>query len=314
MSTAIRIDTGLDRGLLWHRGSPLAEQRRIVEGKGAVSLSAPEGTSGVFCIEGQERLTWLNALCTQNLLADPFDPEAFICDANGHILFSLLIADDGICTWCWTSPSRRDELISWLESMKFWTPVTIRARDDKSLWLCGDRVDIDSTIEIPARWMDSCRYVVCDRGCEPDEQFHCGMWAYEALRIEAGYIRADLDCDSKTIPNEIGLVGTSLDKGCYPGQETVARIYNLGRPPRRLIRALFDGDLPSSGSEIRHNDSLVGVLSSSAQHYELGPIGLALIKRSVPLDAVLDVNGIATAQEALVDPDVGKHFRWRPTS
>jgi folate-binding Fe-S cluster repair protein YgfZ len=103
-----------------------------------------------------------------------------------------------------------------------------------------------------------------------------------------------------------------LDKGCYRGQETVARVHTLGRPPRRLTLLHLDGSenrLPAQGAEVLLGDRPVGFVGSSARHHELGPIGLALLKRNVPVDAELRVDGIAAAQEVVVDPEVGLHVR-----
>ena len=142
----------------------------------------------------------------------------------------------------------------------------------------------------------------------------------EAVRIASGTPRIFLDTDEKTIPNELAnpeadLLGPAvhLHKGCYPGQETVARVYNLGRPPRRLTQLLLDGSvdrLPERGADVLLDGVAVGRMGTSERHYELGPIGLALLKRGTPIDAELLVDGIPAAQEILVDPDAGLH--WRP--
>jgi tRNA-modifying protein YgfZ len=144
----------------------------------------------------------------------------------------------------------------------------------------------------------------------------CGMWAFEALRIARGEPRLGLDTDSRTIPNEVGWIGTAvhLNKGCYRGQETVARIHNLGRPPRRLVRLHLDGSvdvLPGSGAAVELAGRQVGFVGSAARHYELGPIALALVKRNVDATSELLAGGVAAAQEVLVDPDVGLHVRAR---
>ena len=141
-----------------------------------------------------------------------------------------------------------------------------------------------------------------------------GTWALEARRIAAGVPRIGLDTDHRTIPNEIGMLGTAvhLDKGCYRGQETVARVHNLGRPPRRLVRLHLDGSvdaLPTAGAELTLDGRPIGFVGGSARHFELGPIALGLIKRGTPLDAQLAVEGIAAAQEPLVDPEAGLHVR-----
>jgi len=146
-----------------------------------------------------------------------------------------------------------------------------------------------------------------------------GLWAWEALRIEAGVPRFGLDTDEKTIPNEVGWVAgpgqqaaVHLDKGCYRGQETVARVHTLGRPPRRLVLLHIDGSaehLPAHGSEVTSDGRRVGFVGSTARHHELGPISLALIKRNVDISLELVADGVAASQEVLVDPEVGLHVR-----
>jgi tRNA-modifying protein YgfZ len=126
--------------------------------------------------------------------------------------------------------------------------------------------------------------------------------------------RIGLDSDHRTIPNELGLLGPAvhLEKGCYRGQETVARVHTLGRPPRRLVRLLLDGSaeaLPTPGSPLELDGRAVGFVGGSARHYELGPIALGLVKRNVDPATAVTVEGIAAAQELLVDPEVGLHVR-----
>lgn len=168
-------------------------------------------------------------------------------------------------------------------------------------------------------------------GGRPDQ---VGLWALEARRISAGIARVGVDTDERTIPNEVAmpvapeksgerphLLGSAvhLEKGCYTGQETVARVWNMGRPPRRLVRLHLDGSLdemPAVGDEVALRDpstgapgKVVGVMGSSAHHFEDGPIGLALVKRNVPVDAALVIGEIAAAQEVVVEPEVGLHVR-----
>ncbi|MGB0189715.1 MAG: YgfZ/GcvT domain-containing protein, partial [Nocardioides sp.] len=148
----------------------------------------------------------------------------------------------------------------------------------------------------------------------------CGLWAFEALRIARGEPRHLVDTDARTIPNEVGWVGPAvhLDKGCYRGQETVARVHTLGRPPRRLTLLHLDGTenrLPTPGTELLVGSGeatkSVGFVGSSARHHELGPIALAMVKRNVPLEVTLEVDGMPAAQEVVVDPEVGLHVRPR---
>ena len=107
-----------------------------------------------------------------------------------------------------------------------------------------------------------------------------------------GEPRFGLDTDHRTIPHEVGWIGTAvhLDKGCYRGQETVARVHNLGRPPRRLVLLHLDGtEGPAARARATWSldEKAVGSSASAARHYELGPIALALVKRNVPVDATL---------------------------
>ena len=132
-----------------------------------------------------------------------------------------------------------------------------------------------------------------------------GLWALEALRIAAGRARLGFETDHRTIPHEIGWLETAvhLDKGCYRGQETVARVHNLGRPPRRLVLLHLDGsdsELPPPGSPVTLDGREVGRVTSSARHYELGPIALAVVKRSTDVAAPLVAGGVAAGQEAVV--------------
>ena len=121
-----------------------------------------------------------------------------------------------------------------------------------------------------------------------------GAMAWEALRIEAGRPRRAREVDERAIPHELDWLRTAvhLAKGCYPGQETVARTLNLGRPPRRLTLLQLDGlagGLPAPGDAVRLGERTVGAVTSVARHHELGPIALALLRRGVPVEAALSV-------------------------
>jgi folate-binding protein YgfZ len=133
-----------------------------------------------------------------------------------------------------------------------------------------------------------------------------GLWAFEALRVEARRPRLGFETDHRTIPVEVGWLSDAvhLDKGCYRGQETVARVHNLGRPPRRLVLLHLDGIssdvLPTPGTPVTAADGrTVGFVGTAVRHHELGQIALAVVKRSVPDDERLTVAGSAAA----IDPD-----------
>ena len=150
-----------------------------------------------------------------------------------------------------------------------------------------------------------------------------GALAWEALRIEAGRPRWAREADARAIPHELDWLRTAvhLTKGCYPGQETIARTLNLGRPPRRLTVLQLDGlvgDLPQPGASVRMGERAVGAVTSVARHHELGPIALALLRRAVPAGEQLTVEitevdeatgetipvgRVDAAQEVLVSPE-----------
>jgi folate-binding protein YgfZ len=139
-----------------------------------------------------------------------------------------------------------------------------------------------------------------------------GILAYEALRVENHRPRLGFETDHRTIPHELGWIGSAvhLQKGCYRGQETVARVHNLGKPPRRLVFLHLDGSevhLPVHGAPVRlasegEEGRQLGFVTTAVRHYELGPIALALVKRNVPVDAELRVGDTAAAQEPVVEP------------
>ena len=131
-----------------------------------------------------------------------------------------------------------------------------------------------------------------------------GSSAYEALRVEARRPRLGVDSDHRTIPNELTWLRTAvhLDKGCYRGQETVARVHNLGRPPRRLVLLHLDGVsevLAEPGTPVLAGAREVGRVGSVVRHHELGVVALALVKQSVAMDTALSVAG----STASIDPD-----------
>jgi folate-binding protein YgfZ len=132
-----------------------------------------------------------------------------------------------------------------------------------------------------------------------------GTWALDAERVAAGRPRIGFETDHKSIPNELGVLNKSvhMNKGCYRGQETVAKIFNLGNPPRRLVLLHLDGSqvvMPAPGTPVMNGENQVGFLGTVARHYELGPIALAVVKRNTPVDAQLTVEGVAASQQVIV--------------
>lgn len=303
----VEIDSGLDEGLIWHFGNPVTEARALASGQGVVDLRNRE----IVEIAGPDRLDWLHNITTQHLVAlKPGDSAtALVLSPTGHIEHVLHGTDDGQSFLAWTEPGRAEALITFLTMMRFATRVEVTRRTDLRLAWAGHRVALDPAWRVRDSDLGGLEvFLPADATLTPN----AGTWAFDAMRIAAGVPRIFVDTDHKTIPNEIGLVGTHLEKGCYRGQETVARVHTLGRPPRRLVQLHLDGSLsqlPEGGAPLEYGGRAVGFVGSAARHHELGPIALGLLKRNVPVEAELLAGGIAASQEILVDPEVGLHIR-----
>ncbi|MGA5198655.1 YgfZ/GcvT domain-containing protein [Streptomyces exfoliatus] len=306
---------GRDEGVAAHYGDLFREQRTLAEGHGFVDLSH----RGVVTVTGDDRLSWLHLLVTQHMTDLPPHraTEALVLSANGHIEHALYLVDDGETLWAHVEPGTREELVAYLESMKFFYRVEVADRTDEIALV---HLPAGSIAEVPegaaVRETPYGRDLFLPRqDLESFAASHgpaAGILAYEALRVEAHRPRLGFETDHRTIPHEVGLIGSAvhLQKGCYRGQETVARVQNLGKPPRRLVFLHLDGSevlLPGHGTPVRlaadgEEGRQLGFVTSSARHHELGPIALALVKRNVPVDAPLIVGTTAAAQEVVVEP------------
>lgn len=320
-----------------HYGDPLREQKLLEDGLAAVDLSA----LGVVRVSGPDRLTWLHSMTTQHL-ADlpPFvSRESLVLSPKGHIEFDLHLVDDGATTWITTDPGKAADLCEWLRRMQFMLRVEVEDVSDAYAVIGEPTRAPSSEQELQERgviaWVDpwpslgentadysgvddhpgmtwAWRELVVPRErftAEFGDRAPAGLWAREALRVQAWRPDALAEVDHRTIPHELDWLRTAvhLHKGCYRGQETIARVHNLGRPPRRLAFVHLDGSghtLPEVGSQvtIAGVERAIGRLTSVARHHEDGPIGLVVVKRSAPTDAPLDVGGVAAAQTPIVSP------------
>jgi len=307
-----------DEAVAGHYGDPYREQRLLLSGRGAVDLSHRP----VLRISGPDRLPWLHSLLSQHVadLRPGESREALVLSPHGHVEHHLHLVETGEDVLAHVEPGTAEALVAFLDSMRFllrvevavdpslavvWTPplassppsaaegATVRTSEAVTSTGFG------SYHLVPAEAVD--RMLV-----EP-----AGLLAHEALRVAALRPRLGLDTDHRTLPHEVGWLASAvhLDKGCYRGQETVARVHNLGRPPRRLVLLHLDGsdsELPAVGSPVLLGEREAGRLGTVARHAELGPIALALVKRTVPDDAALVVGGVAASVDSaavVVEPD-----------
>jgi folate-binding protein YgfZ len=315
---------GPDEGVAAHYGDLFREQRALANGTGFVDLSH----RGIVTVSGQDRLAWLHLLLTQHVeqLPPHQATEALILSAHGHIEHALYLVDDGATTWIHVEPGTQTALLAYLESMKFFYRVeAVDATDAYALVYlpAGSITQVDADWAVRETPYGRDVFVPRDRLEEFAQAAGppIGVLAHEALRIEAHRPRVGLETDHRTIPHELGWLDSAvhLQKGCYRGQETVARVQNLGRPPRRLVFLHLDGSvdhLPAHGDPITLDGREVGFVGSAARHHELGPIALALVKRTVPVEADLLAGGVAASQEVVVSPDTGANvtidLRRRP--
>ena len=311
-----------------HYGDPLREQRLLAEGAGLVDRSDRD----VVVVPGADRLTWLHSLTSQHLerLGDATASEALILSPQGHVEHHLVLADLAGTTWADVEPGTGAALAAFLQKMQFmlrvepklvtedWAVLSLVGPNGPDVLAAAGLPVPDSVAALEAGFVRRTAPVgdgaavfdlvvpradvdaVVDRLGAP----LAGISAYEALRVEARRPRFGVDSDHRTIPNELSWLTSAvhLDKGCYRGQETVARVHNLGRPPRRLVLLHLDGVsevLAEPGTPVLAGTREVGRVGTVVRHHELGVIALALVKQSVAVDAALTVAG----STASIDPD-----------
>jgi len=330
-----------DDAVASHYGNPVAEARALESGRGLVDLSQLE----VVTVSGADRLTWLHSFTSQHLAAlrPGVSTETHILSPHGQVEHTAAVVDDGARTWLVTDAGRSAAMLAFLDSMRFAARVEVAARPE--LAVLGRAVAAGGEDWEVAGWQDpwprttGTRYGVAD-DVHPGAGWTMrlsvveraaldavadawlagggalvGMWAFEAARIAAWRPRPDREVDEKSIPHELDWLRTAvhLEKGCYRGQETIARVVNLGRPPRRLVFLHLDGsadELPEPGAPVSLGGREVGRVTSSARHHELGPVALAVVKRSVDPAATLTVGdpgdgtgAVAASQEVIVPPE-----------
>ena len=298
--SAVLVESGPDKGAVWHFGEPVKEQRALAAGTAWADLSH----HNVVAITGADRLQWLHDLTTQfvsNLQPGVWMP-GMILDARGHVEFQFNLVDDATTTYIVLDPGYVDQLVEYLTKMKFMLRVDVSdaSGDFAVLRAPGMPTEIGGPFALVPR----------SEVAQMKESFggvatQAGTWALAAERVAAGRPRIGFETDHKSIPNELGVLNGAvhMKKGCYRGQETVAKIFNLGNPPRRLVMLHLDGSdvgFPATGSKVENDGVVVGFIGTVARHHELGTIALAIVKRNTPLAATLSVDGIPASQQSIV--------------
>ncbi|BCZ22750.1 folate-binding protein YgfZ [Mycobacterium senriense] len=333
-------ETGPDAGAVWHYGDPLGEQRAA----DTEAILVDRSHRGVLTLAGNDRQTWLHSISTQFVsdLPDGASTQNLSLDGQGRVEDHWIQTELSGTTYLDTEPWRAEPLLQYLRKMVFWSEVTPAGADLAVLSLLGPKLadqpvldalgvdalpaeltavavgdgfvrrmpgtpggQIELDLLVPRAAVGDWRNRLTQVGVRPS-----GVWAYEAHRVAAVRPRLGVDTDERTIPHEVGWIGgpgagaVHLDKGCYRGQETVARVHNLGRPPRMLVLLHLDGsgDRPSTADPVLAGGRTVGRLGTVVDHVDLGPVALALLKRGLPADTEL-ATGAEASVAAVIDAD-----------
>jgi folate-binding protein YgfZ len=335
-----------------HYSNPLGEQRELAAGRAIVDLSDRD----ILSVTGPDRLSWLDSLTSQRLvgIAPGVSAETLLLDPSGRVEYAARVLDDGETTWLLMDAGTGAGFLAFLTKMRFMLRVEVRDRGEEfaTIGTLGELSEHPTLAAgaaapngVPLAWIDPWRSIVAggfqyaaipnhpaeswnyaevlverSRLSELDALPVAGTLALEALRIEAWRPRAATELDATTIPHELDWLRSAvhLSKGCYRGQETVAKVHNLGHPPRRLVMLHLDGSegvLPVAGDEVQLGDgvgghTVVGRVTAASLHHELGPIALAVVKRSADPSAELAVQTaagplLAAAQQVIVPTDAG---------
>ncbi|MFJ4222648.1 YgfZ/GcvT domain-containing protein [Microbacterium sp. NPDC089695] len=340
---AVTGESGVD-----HFGDVFREQRRLAAGEALVPLddravievAGPERLGWLDSITSQ----------ALGRLAPGESTELLVLDPQGRVEHAAGVVDDGASTWLIADAADAEGLATWLQRMKFRTQATVELRVDLTLLGFVDAGSAAARATdaaarpagTPLVWTDpwqrvsagghqyaeitahpgadlAWRVAIVPRETADDLAASlsaddlAGLLAAEALRVAAWRPRWSAEVDERSLPHESDWLRTAvhLNKGCYRGQETVAKVHNLGHPPRRLAALHLDGSdavLPSPGDPVFAGDDEVGHVTSVARHHEDGPIALAILSRRAPVgDLIVRADGgdIAAAQQVIVPADAG---------
>jgi len=325
--------------LIQHFGNPLVEQRRLAAG----DAIAPITDRVLIEVAGDDRLTWLDSITSQSVarLSAGASTELLVLDPQGRVEHAAGVLEDGSSVWLIADEGDAEKLAGWLQRMVFRARVTVTVRAEAALvgFFAGGSAEARTTASaphgVPLIWRDPWahvqpgghQYAVASGHPAADYSWciaavddagtltgpFAGALAAEALRVAAWRPRWSHEVDDRSIPHESDWIRSAvhLNKGCYRGQETVAKVHNLGHPPRRLAALLLDGSdvvMPSPGDAVLAGDAEVGHVTSVAMHHEDGPIALAMLSRRAPVGELVVRAGetlIAAAQQVIVPADAG---------
>ncbi|APT93613.1 aminomethyltransferase [Corynebacterium phocae] len=319
-AATLQEDSPIDAaGVAWHYGNPLVEQR-FVEDSGAI---IDRSHRRVISVAGPDAPSFLNNLLSQKLddTAPGYSAQALDMDIQGRILHTMGVAVSKDGTFYLDTPAAEfPSLLDYLTKMIFWSQVTVAEADIAVLSVLGAPLECSAAVfartlppatELAAPQTDfgvprgELETAVAE--LEGQGGKLAGLMAYTAQRVRAREPELAADLDSKAIAHEVPQwIGRAphpgavhLNKGCYRGQETVARVENIGRSPRLLVMVYLDGSAPTMpipGADITSGGRRVGRLGTVVDDCDFGPVALALVKRSA-LGGPLQIGDVAAAVE-----------------
>ena len=329
-------------------GNPFTAQRDLRSGVAYVDLSG----RGVVALSGPDRLSYLDSLVSQDVsrLAPGESAEALLLDPQGRIERVMGIIDDSETTWLLVDEGQAPAVAAFLDRMTFSKDASARDASAEvhrigffGVGLASESISAlaENRHGVSLIWQDPWSQVSPGGWQYAATESHAGRdWNYrealvssetvidaiqgvavvdelalESLRIAAWRPRFATEVDANSLPHEYDWIRSAvhLNKGCYRGQETVAKVHNLGHPPRRLTMLHLDGStnaLVDPQAEITLDGVVVGHVTTVGNHFEDGPIALAVLKRSVPSDAVLAIEtadgSVSASQQVIVPSDAGR--------
>ncbi len=326
-----------------HFDNPLVEQRELLAGKRVIELD----DRAVIRITGSDRHEWLNAMLSQRLdrLGVGDSAEALQLDAQGHIEQDFQLIEDGESTWLICYSANASKLLRWFDMVIFRSKVEVAdASGDFAVVASFGHPIADaakgnaSSLTWQDPWMSepsgSVRYADA-AGREPwplylnliakhelaeilGQYQPAGSLAFDALRVAAQRPWQPNEIDEKTLPHELDWLSSAvhLSKGCYRGQEAVAKVHNLGHPPRRIVMLHLDGTADvdaAAGDSVWQGEREIGLVTTASQHFELGPIALAVVARTaddtvewqVRSAGIENAHPIAATAQTIVPPTAG---------
>jgi tRNA-modifying protein YgfZ len=259
------------------------------------TLQAAERPRAYVSVTGPEAADYLNRMVSNEIeaLTVGASCEALLLTPKARIVAPMTVwrrADDAFLLL--TEPEAGDRLARELLRSRFAAKCEIALEEHRSVVVLGvDDFEV-SHHEVIANHDYGVPAVELVDGTAPEDAEPIGEEQLERLRILARTPRLGRELDDRVMPAEAGLEqrAISFTKGCYPGQEPVARLHFRGHPNRGLrVVAVDDGELPAYDAALVHEGKSVGRITSVARDAERGIVALAYVRREVPAGSRLSL-------------------------